>query len=46
MLSLSDTLDFGPTLEVAARSMASASAQVRPENQDNLVLIDATGRAV
>ena len=46
MLSLSDTLDFGPTLDVAARSSASASTLVIPENQDNLVLIDATGRAV
>lgn len=43
---LAGGLDFGPGLHVAARSAASASRLVVPENQDNLLLIDATGHAV
>lgn len=41
-------LDFGPFLDVAARSSAGAGAGAtqNPENQDNLVLIDGTGRAL
>jgi len=39
------TLDFGPGLDLAARSLASFSALHPLENQDNLVLIDGTGRA-
>lgn len=46
MTSLSDTLAFGPGLDVAADSRASVSRLQAPENQDNFVLIDATGRAV
>jgi serine/threonine protein phosphatase PrpC len=46
MTSLLDTLAFGPGLDVAARSLASNSASHVLENQDNLVLIDASGRAV
>ncbi|HAT30900.1 MAG TPA: protein phosphatase [Janthinobacterium sp.] len=46
MTSLIHTLDFGPGLDVAAHSCASASALQTPENQDNFVLIDGKGRAV
>jgi serine/threonine protein phosphatase PrpC len=46
MTSLFDTLAFGPGLDVAARTRASNSASHVLENQDNLVLIDAGGRAV
>lgn len=42
---LPDTLDFGPRLDVAARSCASACALAVRENQDNVLLIDASGRA-
>ena len=45
-ISLSDTLAFGPGLDVAAHSRASVSLLQQPENQDNFVLIDASGRAV
>jgi len=45
MTRISDPLDFGPGLAVAARSSASISRLQTPENQDNLLLIDATGRA-
>lgn len=52
MASLFETLNFGSALDIAARSAASVSVgdsgsggQVL-ENQDNLVLIDADGRAV
>ncbi|MBA5603754.1 protein phosphatase 2C domain-containing protein [Duganella sp. FT3S] len=43
---LAGGLDFGPGLQVAARSAASASRLVVPENQDNVLLIDASGHAV
>jgi serine/threonine protein phosphatase PrpC len=46
MTRISDPLDFGPALAIAARSSASISRLQAPENQDNLLLIDATGRAV
>lgn len=46
MTRISDQLDFGPTLDVAAHSAASISKLQVPENQDNLLLIDAGGRAV
>ncbi|HJV00959.1 MAG TPA: protein phosphatase [Burkholderiaceae bacterium] len=46
MTCLADGLDFGPGLRVAARSVASASRLVVPENQDNVLLIDASGHAV
>ena len=46
MTRLLDTLDFGPGLDIAARSGASASQLLVPENQDNMLLIDANGRAV
>ena len=46
MTPLTDTLSFGPGLDIAARSRASISALQVPENQDNYVLIDAHGRAV
>lgn len=39
-------LDFGPGLDIAARSNASISKLQVPENQDNLLVVDATGRAV
>jgi serine/threonine protein phosphatase PrpC len=46
MTRITDQLNFGPTLDVAARSAASISKLQTPENQDNLLLIDADGRAV
>lgn len=46
MTRITDQLNFGPTLDIAARSMASISKLQVPENQDNLLLIDADGRAV
>jgi serine/threonine protein phosphatase PrpC len=46
MTRITDQLDFGPALDVAARSSASISKLQTPENQDNLLLIDAAGRAV
>jgi serine/threonine protein phosphatase PrpC len=46
MTRISDHLHFGPTLDVAAHSAASISKLQVPENQDNLLLIDAGGRAV
>ncbi len=46
MTRLLDTLDFGPRLDIAARSGASASKLLVPENQDNMLLIDGNGRAV
>ena len=46
MTSLLATLNFGPHLDVAARSAASASNSHVLENQDNFVLIDGSGRAV
>lgn len=46
MTSLTDTLAFGPGLDIAARSDASISKLQVPENQDNVLLIDALGRAV
>ncbi|KQN77052.1 protein phosphatase [Duganella sp. Leaf61] len=45
MTRITDPLDFGPGLDIAARSCASICASQAPENQDNLLLIDATGRA-
>jgi len=38
-------LDFGPHLDVAARSSIGAGPVLRAENQDNCVLIDTRGRA-
>ena len=46
MTRITDPQDFGPGLAIAARSSASISRLQTPENQDNLLLIDATGRAV
>jgi PPM family protein phosphatase len=46
MTCLAAALQFGPGLAVAARSAASASKLAVPENQDNVLLIDATGHAV
>jgi serine/threonine protein phosphatase PrpC len=46
MTRITDQLNFGPGLEVAARSSASISKLQIPENQDNLLIIDADGRAV
>ena len=39
-------LDFGPVLDIAARSQPSISQLLTLENQDNLVLIDAHGHAL
>jgi serine/threonine protein phosphatase PrpC len=39
-------LDFGPILDIAARSQPSISQLLTLENQDNLVLIDANGHAL
>ncbi|MTV39869.1 protein phosphatase [Duganella radicis] len=46
MTRITDQLNFGPALDIAARSAASISKLQMPENQDNLLLIDADGRAV
>lgn len=46
MTRITDQLNFGPTLDIAARSSASISKLQVPENQDNLLIIDADGRAV
>ncbi|MYM37752.1 PP2C family protein-serine/threonine phosphatase [Duganella qianjiadongensis] len=46
MTNLTDQLDFGASLEVAARCEASISKLQVPENQDNLLLIDVHGQAV
>lgn len=40
-----ESLDFGPYLDVAARSALGVGAVQREENQDNCVLIDAAGGA-
>lgn len=39
-------LHFGPWLDVAAHSAVGAGPLTRPENQDNLLAIDAAGHAV
>ncbi|MES3021111.1 MAG: protein phosphatase 2C domain-containing protein [Pseudomonadota bacterium] len=41
-----DPLQFGPMLDIAWRTCAGADAFPGLENQDNLLLIDADGRAV
>jgi len=46
MTRITDTLNFGPSLDIAAHSAASISKLQAPENQDNLLIIDADGRAV
>ncbi|WP_229256392.1 PP2C family protein-serine/threonine phosphatase [Duganella lactea] len=46
MTHITDHLNFGPALDVAARSAASISKLQVPENQDNLLIIDADGAAV
>lgn len=46
MTRITDHLNFGPALDVAAHSAASISKLQVPENQDNLLLIDATGKAI
>jgi serine/threonine protein phosphatase PrpC len=38
-------LNFGARLDVAAHSAVGAGPVMRPENQDNCVLVDAAGRA-
>ena len=43
---IKDELDFGPWLDAAAGSSVGAGPQPRRENQDNLLLIDASGHAV
>ena len=44
--SLRETLNFGARIEVGARSLMGNQLPVRRENEDNFVLVDATGRAV
>lgn len=46
MTRLTDHLDFGAYLQVAARCEASISKLQVPENQDNLLLIDIHGLAL
>ena len=41
-----DLLDFGPALDIAARSQPSINQLLTLENQDNLLLIDAHGQAI
>ena len=43
---IKNELDFGPWLDAAAGSSVGAGALPRRENQDNLLLIDASGHAV
>lgn len=45
MIHALDTLQFGPRLDVAARTSAGAHPSTQLENQDNLLLIDIDGRA-
>lgn len=45
MMFLTPPADFGPLLDIAARSCAGAGSPPPPENQDNYIVIDATGRA-
>lgn len=40
-----ETLRFGPRFDVAARSCTGVGAPLRPENQDNYLLIDLDGNA-
>ncbi len=44
--SLQERLQFGPHLDVAARTSAGTGPLRRPENQDNLLMIDTQGRAI
>ncbi|NVD74684.1 protein phosphatase [Duganella sp. BJB1802] len=46
MTRITDSQNFGPNLDIAARSSASISKLQVPENQDNLLIIDANGHAV
>lgn len=46
MIPALDHLQFGPRLDVAARTSAGAHPALQLENQDNLLLIDIDGRAV
>jgi len=46
MTRITDQLHFGPALDIAARSAASISKLQVPENQDNLLIIDAEGSAI
>jgi serine/threonine protein phosphatase PrpC len=46
MTRITDMMNFGLGLDVAARSSASISKLQVPENQDNLLIIDANGSAV
>ena len=43
---IKDELDFGPWLDAAAGSSVGAGSLPRRENQDNFLLIDASGHAV
>lgn len=45
-MSLQDRLQFGPHLDVCARTSAGTTANRRLENQDNLLIIDTHGRAI
>jgi serine/threonine protein phosphatase PrpC len=45
MIPVLDSLRFGPHLDVAACSSAGANPLLRPENQDNFLLIDTEGSA-
>jgi serine/threonine protein phosphatase PrpC len=46
MTSALDSLHFGPHLDVAARTCASANPRLGLENQDNFLLIDCGGQAL
>jgi serine/threonine protein phosphatase PrpC len=45
MTPVPSRLDFGPQLDVAVRSAVGAGPVLRPENQDNYLLIDVDGNA-
>lgn len=46
MIRSPDSLRFGPRLDIAGASIAGADPDTGLENQDNLLMIDAGGRAV
>lgn len=45
-MQLTPTIDCGPDFDIAAASSAGVDGASRLENQDNFLLIDATGRAL
>jgi serine/threonine protein phosphatase PrpC len=46
MIPALDRLQFGPHLDIAARTSAGANPAMQMENQDNFLMVDSEGRAV